>query len=97
MQNAGALKAKPVPSKKTKSKMRLPLRRCNQPRIARPPAAAANQMCMTATNFRRSTMSATAPAGRVNRKNGSDVNVDIIDNNKAEGLNSFIAHVAAVP
>jgi hypothetical protein len=29
-------------------------------------------------------MSARAPAGRVNRKNGSDVKVEIRDSNKAE-------------
>jgi len=29
-------------------------------------------------------MSAIAPAGRVNRKNGSDVHVEIMDKNNAE-------------
>jgi len=42
-ENAGALKAKPAPIRNTKSSMRGPLRRCNQPRIARPTAEAANQ------------------------------------------------------
>src|ERR1700747_3462901 len=68
---------------------------CNRPRIAMPAATAANQICMIATNFPRSTMSARAPAGRVNRKNGSDEQVDIMDRNKAERFSSFIAQVAA--
>ena len=54
-ENAGALKAKPAPIRNTKSSMRGPLRRCNQPRIARPTAEAANQMCVILTNFARST------------------------------------------
>jgi hypothetical protein len=29
-------------------------------------------------------MSARAPAGRVNRKNGSEINVDIMDKSKVE-------------
>jgi hypothetical protein len=69
---------------------------CNRPRIAMPAATAANQICMIATSFPRSTMSARAPAGRVNRKNGSDEQVDIMDRNKAARFSSFIAQVAAV-
>jgi hypothetical protein len=39
---------------------------------------------MIATSLPRSTMSAMAPAGRVNRKNGREVNVEIMDKNRAE-------------
>jgi hypothetical protein len=42
-------------------------------------------------------MSARAPAGRVNRKNGSELNVDIMDKSRVEWLSSFTAQVAAVP
>ena len=87
----------PAPIKNTKSSMRLPLRRCNQPRIARPAAEAANQTCTILTNFARSTMSARAPAGRVNKKNGSELNVDTKDRNRAEWLSSLTAQVAAMP
>jgi multidrug efflux pump subunit AcrA (membrane-fusion protein) len=80
----GALKAKAAPIRNTKSSMRLPLRRCNQPRIARPAAEAANQRCVILTNFARSTMSARAPAGSVNRKNGSELNVDIMDKSRVD-------------
>ena len=36
------------------------------------------------TSLPRSIMSAMAPAGRVNRKNGSAVNAEIMDMNRAE-------------
>jgi hypothetical protein len=45
--------------------------------------------------LRRSTISAKAPAGRVNRKNDRDTTVDIKDKNNAEGLSLYITHVAA--
>ena len=96
-ENAGALKAKPAPIRNTKSSTRLPLTRCNQPRIARPAAEGANQRCVILTNLARSIMSARAPAGRVNRKNGSEMNVDIMDKSKVEWLSSLTAQVAALP
>jgi len=49
-------------------------------------ADAANQMCVILTNFARSTMSARAPAGRVNKKNGSEINVDIMDKSRVDWL-----------
>jgi hypothetical protein len=42
-------------------------------------------------------MSARAPAGRVNIKNGSELNVDITDKSRVEWLSSLTAQVAAVP
>ena len=40
-------------------------------------------------------MSAKAPAGKVNRKNGRDATVDIKDKNNADGLSLDITQVAA--
>jgi hypothetical protein len=51
---------------------------------------------MTSINFRRSTISAKAPAGRVKKKKGREATVDINDRRNADGLNIFITHVAAV-
>ena len=44
----------------------------------------------------RSTISAKAPAGSENRKNGVDATVDISDRKKVDGLSIFIVNVAAV-
>src|SRR5215470_10765830 len=41
-------------------------------------------------------MSARAPAGSVNRKNGIEATVDISDRKKGDGVSVFITHVAAV-
>jgi hypothetical protein len=41
-------------------------------------------------------MSAKAPAGKVNRKNGRDATVDIKESKSADGLSMFITQVAAV-
>ncbi len=41
-------------------------------------------------------MSARAPAGNVNRKNGSEAAVDNNERNKGEGESVFIAQVAAM-
>src|ERR1700751_1415173 len=68
----GALKAKPTPRKKTPTRMRHGLRRCNQPTIAKATAIAANQKLTIHANFFRFTRSARAPAGSVNRKKDSD-------------------------
>src|SRR5258708_35924259 len=80
--NAGALKAKPAPIRNAKSRTRLPSRRCDQPRIASAPADAANQMGAILTNFARSTMSARAPAGKEDKKNGSGKNDHHTDKKK---------------
>jgi hypothetical protein len=40
-------------------------------------------------------MSAKAPAGKVNRKNGKDPTVDINDKNNADALSLYITQVAA--
>jgi hypothetical protein len=50
---------------------------------AKPAAVAANPILTTHINFRRSTLSASAPAGSVNRKKGSDATVDISESKMA--------------
>jgi len=51
---------------------------------------------MNRNNFRRSTISAKAPAGRVNKKKGREATVDIKESKNADGLSIFITQVAAV-
>ena len=51
---------------------------------------------MMQRSFRRLTMSAKAPAGRVKRKNGRDATVDISDSKNVEEPSMFIVQVAAV-
>ena len=70
--------------------------RCNQPRIARPAAAAANQRFTKQSNLFRSTISARAPAGSVNRKKGSEATVDRTEIKNGDGVSIFIIQVAAV-
>ena len=41
-------------------------------------------------------MSASAPAGRVKKKNGNEATVDIKERKSGESLTRFIVHVAAV-
>jgi hypothetical protein len=55
-----------------------------------------SQKFMISISFLRSTMSAKAPAGSVKKKKGREATVDISDNKNADGLNIFIAQVAAV-
>jgi hypothetical protein len=51
---------------------------------------------MTSIIRLRSTMSASAPAGSVKKKNGKEATVDIKDKKSGESLTRFIVHVAAV-
>lgn len=92
---AGALKANPVPIRNTKASKMYGFSSRNEARRAREPAATANQRFIVEINFRRSTISAKAPAGRVNKKKGKDATVDINDKNKVEGLSLYITQVAA--
>ena len=70
--------------------------RCNQPRIARPAAAAANQRFTRQSNFFRSTISARAPAGSVNKKKGNEATVERTEIKNGDGVSIFIIQVAAV-
>src|SRR6516225_540380 len=70
--------------------------RCSQPRTARPTAAVANHRFIRHSSFLRSNRSARAPAGRVNRKNGSEATVAMSERKNGEGASVFIVHVAAI-
>src|ERR1700746_2842400 len=70
--------------------------RWNHTISANPPAADPSQMVMTNIIRFRSTMSASAPAGSVKKKNGSEATVAIRERNNGEVLTRFIVQVAAV-
>jgi hypothetical protein len=76
-EKTGALNANTVPIRNIEPRIRDGVRRFNQPRIASPPAQTASQMYPTYNIFLRSVRSARAPAGRINRKNGSVAAVDV--------------------
>jgi hypothetical protein len=56
----------------------------------------ANQIYAAHSTFLRSAISARAPAGRINRKNGSVAAVDIRERSNVDWLMLFIIQVAAV-
>ena len=93
---AGALIANPTPMKNTQPRIRQGLRRCSQPSTAKAKVVAAKQTLTVHTSFWRSTLSARAPAGSVNRKKGRDATVDINDSNKGDPVKIFIVQVAAL-
>src|SRR5260370_14079471 len=72
------------------------LKKWRKAKIGRPAAAAANQRFTTQSNFLRYTMSASAPAGSVNRKKGSEATVDSSEIKNGDGVSIFIIHIAAV-
>jgi hypothetical protein len=72
------------------------LSRCSQPSTARLLAAAANPKLIKHTNLCRSTLSARAPAGNVNKKKGSDATVDMREMKKGDPVETFIIQVAAL-
>src|SRR6202795_2057827 len=92
---AGALKANPIPVKKIQIRITYGLRTPSEPKIASSPAATASQTFIIQSNLRLSTMSAKAPAGKVNRKNGKDATVDINDRNNGDARSLYINKVAA--
>ena len=59
-------------------------------------AAAANQRFTRQSNFFRSSISARAPAGSVNRKKGNEATVDRTEIKNGDGVSIFIIQVAAV-
>src|SRR5271165_205753 len=91
----GALKANPIPIRKIQIRIMYGLKTPSEPKIASSPAATASQTFIIQSSLRLSTMSAKAPAGKVNRKNGKDATVDIKDKNNADGLSLDITQVAA--
>src|SRR5262245_51057953 len=82
--------------KNTLTRMMQGLSRCTEPSTDKPAAAAAKPKLIKHTNFCRSTLSARAPAGRVNRKKGSDATVDISEIKNGESVKVFIIQVAAL-
>ena len=54
------------------------------------------QTLIVQTSFRRSTLSARAPAGSVKRKKGRDATVDINESNKGDPVKIFNIQVAAL-
>src|SRR5258708_21043919 len=69
--------------------------RRSQPSTANPAAIAANQRLIQHTNFLRFTLSASTPAGRVNKKKGSDATVAMSEIKNGEPVSRFIIQVAA--
>src|ERR1700730_56586 len=70
--------------------------RRSQPSTASPAAIAANQRLIPHTNFLRFTLSASTPAGRVNKKKGSDATVAMSEIKTGEPVTTFIIQVAAL-
>src|SRR6202045_1518054 len=70
--------------------------RWSQPSTAKVKVVTAKQTLTVHTSFWRSTLSASAPAGSVNRKKGRDATVDINDSNKGDPVKIFIIQVAAL-
>jgi hypothetical protein len=66
------------------------LRSFSQPRIARATAAAANQRLIPQNNLFRFTLSASAPAGNVNRRKGNDATVEMSEIRNGEAASVFI-------
>ena len=67
-----------------------------QPRNPRKPAEPASHRFMVHRSFFRSTMSASAPAGRVNKKKGRAATVDITEIRNIDGVSVFMTQVATV-
>src|SRR5258707_15116621 len=70
--------------------------RSSEPSTANPAAIAANQRWIQHTNFLRFTLSASTPAGRVNKKKGSDAPVAETEIKNGERVTTFIIHIAAL-
>jgi hypothetical protein len=66
------------------------------PSKASAPAQIANHRFIAHKSFFRSTISASAPAGSVNKKNGSEATVDIREIRNIDEVRVFIIQVAAV-
>src|SRR5260221_4651895 len=92
---AGALKAKPPPGRKTQINTRAGVSQWNIKSTASRAAAPASQKLMKRRSLRRSTMSAKAPAGKGTRKKGRDATLNIKDSKSADRLSMFTTHLAA--
>jgi hypothetical protein len=92
----GAWNAKPVPSKKTAARMTVGVRPPRKAQQASKPALPASQPFEMRSSLRRSARSASAPAGKVNRKNGNAAADDIKESKRTDPPSKFIAQVAAI-
>src|SRR3984957_10455181 len=93
---AGALQANPIPRRNTAIRTMDGLSNRREPNSASPAAAATNQTCITQRSFFRLSMSASAPAGKVNKKKGREAAVDNSERKKGDGVMVFITQVAAM-
>ena len=93
---AGALQANPIPRRNTAIRMTDGFSSLSDPRTASPAAATTSQTCITHRSFLRLTMSARAPAGKVNKKKGREAAVDNRERYKGDGVIVFITQVAAM-
>src|SRR5260370_6071310 len=94
--HTGALTAKPRPSTNTPTRSSIGFRMPAQPRNAKAPAHPASHKLATRSIMPALKASASAPAGSVKRKNGSDARLDIREMKSPDGDIKFIIHVAAV-
>jgi hypothetical protein len=94
--HAGALTAKPIPSKNTPMRSRTGFSRPAQAKKANAPADPASHRLANRNILTSLKASASAPAGSVKRKNGSDARLAIREMKSPDGDIRFIVHVAAV-
>src|SRR5258707_754520 len=92
----GALKAKPTRNKNTPGRKRTGFSPPAQPKTANAPAHPASQRLANRNILLWLKASASAPAGSVKRKNGSDAKLAIREMKRPDGDIRFIVQVAAV-
>src|SRR6266404_7606767 len=88
----GLLMAVPMPRRKVSESRRAGVIWPINARTPIAPAATTIQICMTSSRRRRSTMSASAPAGRANSTTGKLPNVSTSATSTGEGVNEVINH-----
>jgi hypothetical protein len=94
--HAGAFIAKPTPSKNTPMRSTNGFSKPAQPKNANVPADPASHRLANRNILTSLKASASAPAGRVKRKNGSDARLAIREMKRPDGDIRLIVHVAAV-
>src|ERR1700732_307905 len=94
--HAGALIAKPTPIKNTPPRSRNGFSKPAQPKNAKVPAQPASHRFANRNILLSLKASASAPAGSVKRKNGSDARLASREMKKPDGDIRFIVQVAAV-
>src|SRR5262249_1623453 len=94
--HAGALIAKPRPSTNTPTRSSIGFRMPAQPRNAKAPAHPASHKLASRSIMRALKASASAPAGSVRRKNGSEARLALREMKRPDGDIKFIIHVPVV-